>query len=67
MIEVTLNGEKTQVPENLSLAGLISHLKLPAERIAIEHNLEIVRRKNWPSIRVQPGDRIEVVHFVGGG
>lgn len=67
MIDVTLNGEKTQVPENLSLAELISHLKLPAERIAVEHNLEIVRRRNWPSIPVKPGDRIEVVHFVGGG
>lgn len=67
MITVTLNGEKKQVPEKLSLKELVSHLELPGERIAIEHNREIVRRKDWETVQVHEGDSLEIVHFVGGG
>jgi sulfur carrier protein len=67
MINVILNGEKIQVPENLSLRDCVTHLGLPAETIAIEYNREIIKRKDWGSTEVKDGDIIEIVHFVGGG
>ncbi|HZP00600.1 MAG TPA: sulfur carrier protein ThiS [Terriglobia bacterium] len=67
MITIHLNGQPTEVPEGLSLDALLAWLKLPLDRIAVEHNLEIVSRPHWPETVVQEGDRLEVVHFVGGG
>ncbi|MBZ5537690.1 MAG: sulfur carrier protein ThiS [Acidobacteriia bacterium] len=67
MINVILNGEKIQMPENLSLRDCVAHLGLPAESIAIEYNLEIIKRKDWGSREVKEGDTIEIVHFIGGG
>jgi sulfur carrier protein len=67
MIHILLNGERIQVPEDLSLHDCVVHLGLPAERIAIEHNREIVKRKDWVSRDVKEGDTLEIVHFVGGG
>ena len=67
MIHVILNGDEIQVPENLSLSDCVVHLGLPAERIAIEHNREIIKRNDWGSREVKQGDTIEIVHFVGGG
>jgi len=64
---IRLNGEAQEVPEGLTLAGLLEWLKLPADRVAVEHNLSIVHRDRWAETRLQPGDRLEVVHFVGGG
>jgi thiamine biosynthesis protein ThiS len=55
------------VPEGLTLASLVDWLHLPADRVAIEHNLEIVSRKRWSETTIDEGDRLEVVHFVGGG
>lgn len=66
-MNVTINGEAREVPEGLSVAGLLAHLGLPPERVAIERNLEILPRAQWESTRVQPVDRYEIVHFVGGG
>lgn len=67
MITIRLNGESRDVPENLSLQALLAWLNLPADRVAVECNLEIVPRGLWEATTVQPGDRFEVVHFVGGG
>lgn len=67
MIAVHLNGEKKDVAEGLTLAALFESLKLPADRIAVERNLEIVPRGRWRETVLQDGDRLEVVHFVGGG
>ena len=64
---IELNGESRQVPEGLTLAALMDWLKLPADRVAVEHNLEIVPRARWQETPVRAGDRLEVVHFVGGG
>jgi len=66
-MNITINGESRDVPEGLSVAALLSHLDLPPERLAIERNLEILPRAQWEATRVQPGDRYEIVHFVGGG
>jgi sulfur carrier protein len=66
-IEITVNGESQQVPENLDVPGLLAHLNIRAERVAIERNLEILPRANWAVTQVAPGDRYEIVHLVGGG
>jgi len=64
---VYLNSEPHEVPEGLTLAGLLEWLKLPADRVAVERNLAIVPRDRWTETRMEAGDRLEVVHFVGGG
>lgn len=67
MIRISVNGESREVPENLSLEGLLSWLKLPFDRVAVERNLAIVPRDLWQRTQILAGDRLEVVHFVGGG
>ena len=67
MIETTINGATQQVPENLTLRELLRHLKLGEERVAIERNRQVVKRDEWEAVRVEPGDQLEIVQFVGGG
>jgi sulfur carrier protein len=64
---VQVNGEACEVPEGLTLLGLVEWLKLPADRVAVEHNREVVPRDRWRATPILTGDRLEVVHFVGGG
>lgn len=64
---VTVNGEKKDIAEQTNLSQLLELLALPSERIAIELNREVVRKKDWANIQINDADRIEVVHFVGGG
>ena len=66
-IQILVNGETREVPTGLGVIALLSHLGLPAERVAIERNLEILPRSQWISTAVLPGDRFEIVHLVGGG
>jgi thiamine biosynthesis protein ThiS len=66
-VTVQLNGEQREVPEGLTLAALIEWLKLPRDRVAVERNLEVVSRACWDVTPIQAGDRLEVIHFVGGG
>ena len=66
-IHIVVNGETREVPPGLGVTGLLAHLGLPADRVAIERNLEILPRSQWLSTMVQPGDRFEIVHLVGGG
>jgi thiamine biosynthesis protein ThiS len=62
-----LNGEQREVPDGLTLAGLIDWLELPADRVAVERNLEVVKRANWNQTQLEEGDRLEIVRMVGGG
>ena len=66
-IRILVNGETREVPEGLGISGLLSHLGLPPDRVAIERNLEILPRSQWPATTVQAGDKYEIVHLVGGG
>ena len=66
-MKVYVNGESKDLSGTSSLAELISQLELPVARIAIELNREVVRRNDWGSTMLQDDDRIEIVHFVGGG
>jgi sulfur carrier protein len=49
------------------VAKLLEALDLKADRVAVEHNGEIVRRENWAAVALAEGDKLEIVHFVGGG
>ena len=62
-----LNGERREVADGVSLAQLIDTLGLAPERIAIELNQGVVRRTEWAATELKESDRIEIVHFVGGG
>jgi len=64
---VTINGEKREIPAGLTLAGLVRHLHLVPDRVAIELNREIVSRDGWRDSLLQEGDALEIVHLVGGG
>ena len=66
-IQIVVNGETRGVPTGIGVTGLLSHLGLPAGRVAIERNLEILPRSQWSATVVQAGDRFEIVHMVGGG
>ena len=67
MVSLTINGETTEVPDGLTVAGLLDHLELPPRKIAVERNLEIVPKSAYGEIRVCDGDKLEIVHFIGGG
>ena len=66
-MRVYVNGESREIQGNPSLAELITELDLPVARIAVEVNREVVRRGEWGSRILQDEDKIEIVHFVGGG
>lgn len=66
MIEIVVNGEK-QTTEATTVADFVIKSRLRAERVAIELNLEILPRKQWNETQLREGDRLEIVHFVGGG
>lgn len=66
-MKVIINGEIKEVAGNLNLTGLLEHLSMPDERIAIELNKEVIRKKDWETIEINDADKIEIIHFVGGG
>ena len=64
---IILNGESKEIAAELSVAGLVAALELTPGRLAIEVNRRIIRRAEWHSTTLAEGDKVEVVHFVGGG
>jgi len=66
-MQLTVNGETQDVPDGLTVRGLIEHLRLTEGPVAVEKNREIVPRAEHASTRLAPGDVVEIVHFVGGG
>jgi sulfur carrier protein len=66
-MKITLNGEIKELESEVSLDRLLELLSLPKQRVAVELNREVVRKKDWPNVVMKDADRIEVVHFVGGG
>jgi thiamine biosynthesis protein ThiS len=64
---IFVNGEPREIPAGLTVAALVSHLGLPANRLAIERNLSILPRDAWAKTEVATADRYEIVHLVGGG
>lgn len=66
-MQIQVNGEAHEVAERLSLPELVAGLNLKPEQIAIELNQTVVRRAEWPETTLREGDKLEIVHFVGGG
>jgi thiamine biosynthesis protein ThiS len=66
-LHIYLNGESREVEDNLPVPELIRFLNLKPEQIAIELNKRVLRRIEWPETILRDADKVEIVHFVGGG
>lgn len=66
-MELTINGEAREVPAGLTVEGLLRHLALTGDRVAVEVNRQLVRRAERPAHTLRAGDAVEIVTFVGGG
>jgi thiamine biosynthesis protein ThiS len=66
-VKIIVNGKETEIGDDQHVGDLIRLLGLKPERLALELNRRILRRADWASTRFAEGDRIEIVHFVGGG
>lgn len=66
-LRIQVNGEPREVNDGSSLPELIAELQLKPQQIAIELNQQVIRRAHWATTMLRDGDRIEIVHFVGGG
>ncbi len=66
-MRVVINGETKEIAKEINLQQLLKNLSLPSERIAVELNKEVVRKKDWENILINNADKIEIIHFVGGG
>jgi len=66
-LTIVVNGNQTDIAEGSVISDLIKSLGLDTERVAVELNKRIVRRADWGSTMISEGDRVEIVHFVGGG
>ena len=67
MMQIQVNGERRQLSDESRLSDLLKDLSLVPERVAVELNHQVVRRSEWPNTILKEGDRVEIVHFVGGG
>jgi len=66
-IKIKINGKLSKVEDNLSLFSCITKLKIPLKKVAIELNQEIMDKSKLSKIKLKNNDKIEIVHFIGGG
>ena len=66
-IKIKLNGKFSTINENLNLSIFLKELKIPLKKVAIELNKEIIDKNNLKTIKLKNKDKIEIVHFIGGG
>jgi sulfur carrier protein len=66
-VVITLNGDRFELEQPLSVTDLLTRLDIDPRRVAIEHNLSILKRQTFPEVVVKDGDTVEIVNFVGGG
>jgi len=67
-MNLVINGEEYHdLPQPLTVLGLIAHLSLPEKKIAIERNREIVSKSTFATTELSDGDVLEIIHFIGGG
>ena len=66
-IKIKINGKTNKIGDKTKLSDLIKNLKVPLKKVAIELNREIVDKKNLNKINLRTNDKIEIVHFIGGG
>lgn len=66
-MQLTINGEERRFADLPNLAALVEQLGMKGDRVAVELNRDIVPRARWSETPLRDGDRLEIVHFVGGG
>lgn len=66
-MQIMVNGTEQSLPQPFNVADLVGFLELKKERVAVELNRALVPRPQWDATYLNPGDLVEVVHFVGGG
>ena len=66
-MKITLNGDPFEVADPLTVSALLAQLDIDSRRVAIEHNLVVLKRGAYEHTTIAEGDRIEIVNFVGGG
>ena len=66
-IKIRLNGKEKQIIPNLKIEKLINDLKIPIKKVAIELNHQILNKKELHKIKLKMNDKVEIVHFIGGG
>jgi sulfur carrier protein len=66
-MNLLINGESQEFSGGMTLAALVEHLGMKPDRVAVELNLQIISRVAWADTTLKDGDRLEIVHFVGGG
>ncbi|MCA4920331.1 MAG: sulfur carrier protein ThiS [Roseomonas sp.] len=66
-IAISVNGETRQMPQGATVAALLAAIGLDTRKVAVERNEEIVPRSTYATIALAEGDRLEIVHFIGGG
>ena len=66
-MQLKLNGEVREVPDGATIAALLTHLGVKAQRVAVEVNEAVVTKDRYATHALQPGDAVEIVAFVGGG
>ena len=66
-LTITLNGDQFELGQPLTVSALLAQLEIDARRVAVEHNLVVLKRDAFDRVIVQEGDAVEIVNFVGGG
>jgi len=66
-IKIKVNGKVKSISSNYKMSNLVENLKIPIKKVAIELNKEIIDKKNINKINLKKDDKIEIVHFIGGG
>lgn len=66
-LSITLNGDRHEIPEPMTVDALLASLEIDPRRVAVEHNRAIIRRPKYREVMIGDGDTVEIVNFVGGG
>ena len=66
-MEIIINGEKREFDDNMTILDILKYLKIENKAMAVAVNMEIVKKDKWNEFIPKNGDKLEVLHFVGGG
>jgi thiamine biosynthesis protein ThiS len=64
---IVLNGDRVDVAGPLTITVLLAQLGVDSRRVAVEHNLNVIKKANYDTTEIHDGDQVEIVNFVGGG
>jgi thiamine biosynthesis protein ThiS len=67
LVEILVNGDFHTFEEGITIAQMLNALELPLKKIAVERNLEVVPKSTYADVILQEGDKLEIIHFIGGG